>query len=99
MKNFNTRLIRRAALPRSRAMVGRNAGPHTASSSSMGVNPIHDHDGQLVRPAVLCLPLSFPGEEMGVRDGEHVLFLDPAMSIPGEEPPPTLEQVWETWDE
>ena len=85
MKNFNTRLIQTAALPRSRAMTGRGAGSHAASSGSMGVNPIHDHDGQLLRPAVLCLPLSFPGEEMGVRDGEHALFIDPGMAVEGED--------------
>ncbi len=102
MKNFNTRLIRRAALPRSRAMTGRGAGSHAASSGSMGVNPIHDHDGQLLRPAVLCLPLSFPGEEMGVRDGEHALFIDPGMAVEGEEPSGGSgggSGEWETWED
>ena len=100
MKNFNTRLIRRAALPRSRAMTGRGAGSHAASSGSMGVNPIHDHDGQLLRPAVLCLPSSFPGEEMGVRDGEHALFIDPGMAVEGEEPTGgSGSGTWETWED
>lgn len=89
MRSFSARLIRRAAKPRSEAMTGRMTGGGTASSGhGGGTVPAHDHDGQLVRPSVLCIPVSPPGDDAGMREGEYALFISPGMEIEGEEPQP-----------
>lgn len=90
MGTFNARLIRRAAKPRSAAMEGRVSGG-AAASSGVGVSNVvlpHDHDGQLIRPAVLCVPSAAPAENAGLRDDELALFVDPSMSVEGETPQP-----------
>lgn len=88
MGTFNARLIRRAAKPRSAAMEGRVPGSAVTSSGAGTSNVVlpHDHDGQLIRPAVLCIPVSPPGDDAGMREGEYALFLDAEMAVEGEDP-------------
>ena len=101
MRSFSARLIRRAAKPRSEAMTGRMTGGGTASSGhGGGTVPAHDHDGQLVRPSVLCIPVSPPGDDAGMREGEYALFISPGMEIEGEEPTGgSRGGTWETWED
>ena len=50
-----------------------------------GVIP-HDHEGQLIRPAVLCIPTLAPTDSYPMREGEYAIYIDSNGPVGGEAP-------------
>ena len=50
-----------------------------------GVIP-HDHEGQLIRPAVLCIPTLAPTDSYHIKDGEICIYFDRDSAVDGETP-------------
>lgn len=50
-----------------------------------GVIP-HDHEGQLIRPAVLCIPTLAPTDSYQMREGEYAIYIDSNGPVGGEAP-------------